>query len=118
MRMRTVVSSLLATGLVFAIVVATAPAAFADHGGKAMRKGRFVWHAPTAKAEQATPQAPSPREVRGVTYDKGDRGVYVRHGRTVTKVYKASGRASASKTDYDATRRRVVDHVKHKHYLP
>lgn len=119
MRMRMLFSSLMAAGLVVAVGMASAPAAFADSGSKPMmRKGRLVWRVPSAPKEKATPQAPRPRDQRGVTYDKGSLGTYVRHGRTVTKVCTAAVRSSAGKTDYDATRHRVLDHAKHKHYLP
>ena len=117
MRMRMFLSSLIAAALVAAAGVASTPTAFADSGSKLMRKGRLVWRVPSAPKEKATAQAPRPRDAHGVTYDKGSLGAYVRHGRTVTKVYAAAARPSPGKTDYDATRHLVLDHAKHKHYL-
>ena len=120
MFVRTALSTLLAAALVAVFGLAAIPAANADGGdnSKMVRKGRFVWHAPTVTGEKATAQAPRAMKQTGVVYDKGSAGTYVRHGRTVTKAITPSARPAAKKTDYEATRHRVLDHAKHKHYLP
>ncbi|MCC6154394.1 MAG: hypothetical protein IT367_11580 [Candidatus Hydrogenedentes bacterium] len=85
-----------------------------------VRKGRFVWHKISGDLDPTRGNAATQANDSRVVYDKGELGKYVRHGRFVSKVYEddAVPRSSMSRRDYEPTRNRVVDHYKHKHYLP
>ena len=112
-------TALMAAGLAFAMATALSQTARADDTGtKLVRQGRFVWYAPSAHKEKALPVSPRGHEPQNFIYDKGPLGKYERHGRTVTKVPNIPPRPAAAKTDYDAGHSRVVDHYKHKHFMP
>lgn len=106
-------TSVMAIAIVFAVAAMATPLAYADQAGeKAVRHGRFVWHPPakTATANAAAPTVgvqPSP-----VTYDKGSSGVYVRHTRTVSKVYTGNAKPSSPPTEHKATRHKVSNDFK------
>lgn len=85
-----------------------APSAIADDASYTTdRHGRFVWRVPVA-TEKAAAVAPTPRGEEKVTYDKGDRGTYERHTRTVHKVSKVKG-SSASGSSMSEARGVVYD---------
>lgn len=113
MMMRVSLTSLIAIATVFAVAAMATPIVYANQpDGKAVRHGRFVWHPPakTATANAAAPTVgaqPSP-----VTYDKGSAGVYVRHTRTVSKVYTANAKPSSQPAEQKATRHKVSNDFK------
>lgn len=94
-------------------------AAYADPGER-VRHGRFVWHKAPSGLDPTRGQTATVVENKSTTYDKGDLGTYVRHGRFVKRVVEKSSSPSttAERRDYEPSRRRVADHIKHKHYLP
>lgn len=85
-----------------------------------VRKGRFVWHKVSNDLDPTRGNTTTQVNDSRVVYDKSELGKYVRHGRFVSQIYNEVAGPSSSMPgkNYEPTRNRVVDHYKHKHYLP
>lgn len=106
-------------GAAFLVSIVFASTSYAD-AGDIVRKGRFVWHKVSDDLDPTRGNTATKANDSPVVYDKGELGKYVRNGRFVSKVYKGDAVPSSSmlRRDYEPTRNHVLDHYKHKHYLP
>jgi hypothetical protein len=87
--------------------------------GKYQRDGKFLRQILTSPSDAGSAgQSAVTSTTRGVRYDKGERGSWVRDSRRVTKVYEGESNGRISQKGFQEPHYMVVDHIKHIHRFP